>query len=297
MGIYVIGDIHGCYTQFMELKSTIEEKDSDAQFILVGDIIDRGAEDEAVLAWAYENVTADGKYQMVLGNHDDKFIEVFGRGEFETLYSLRKELRYSGSISKSDFAHLQDKDLMYQYAEFLSKQPLYKKLEVAGQKYIIVHAWYTKKIQTDVRSADEEEELETFYGDKKEIKIAHDKRFDLIWERDREYDGVYTKGEYEPLEGEILIHGHSPTLATKDRMHRGYSPGKVWKRKNSVNVDCGLVFHVTIPEHDVYRYGNLAAYNIETGEAIYLWDIEDEYVTNDEDYYEDQKVRWGEYSY
>jgi len=45
---------------------------------LVGDIVSRGTEDAQMLAWAYENVTLDGKYQMVLGNHDDTFIEPFG---------------------------------------------------------------------------------------------------------------------------------------------------------------------------------------------------------------------------
>ena len=39
MGTYVIGDVHGCYTQFMELLERIEKRDSDARFILTGDII------------------------------------------------------------------------------------------------------------------------------------------------------------------------------------------------------------------------------------------------------------------
>jgi len=78
MGIYVIGDIHGCYTQFTELRERIENNDADAVFILAGDIVGRGPEDEKILSWAYENITLNGKYQMVLGNHDDGFMEVFG---------------------------------------------------------------------------------------------------------------------------------------------------------------------------------------------------------------------------
>ena len=51
----------------MELLKRIETSDPNARFILVGDIVSRGSEDAQMLAWAYENITLDGKYQMVLG--------------------------------------------------------------------------------------------------------------------------------------------------------------------------------------------------------------------------------------
>jgi len=39
------------------------------------------------------------------------------------------------------------------------------------------------------------------------------------------------------------------------------------------------------------KYGNLAAYHLESGKTTYLWDIVDEYALNDEEYYEDRKKR------
>ena len=40
--LYVIGDTHGCFTELMQLMKKIEEKDNAAEYILIGDIYDRG---------------------------------------------------------------------------------------------------------------------------------------------------------------------------------------------------------------------------------------------------------------
>ena len=41
---YAIGDVHGCYQAMKKLIGKIEREDADAQFILIGDVIDRGGE-------------------------------------------------------------------------------------------------------------------------------------------------------------------------------------------------------------------------------------------------------------
>lgn len=272
MSTYIIGDIHGCFTQFTELRERIEAKGPNARFILVGDIVARGPEDEKMLDWAYKNITLDGKYQMVLGNHDDTFIEIFGNGEFETIYSIGKKVGNHVNVPDDEFKHLEkDKELMYKYAEFMSKQPLVKKIEVNGQKFVIAHAWYMP--------------------DEMEKKNAFQQRYCLLWERDRDdYDGKILL-KYKPVESEKLIHGHSPTLGKKVTIHRGYSPGKIWDMGTSVNIDCGLVYNITKRNVVGFEYGNLAAYNLETGEAEYLFDIADEYANNSDEYYEDKKER------
>ena len=278
---YVIGDVHGCFTQFMELLERIEARDSNARFILVGDIISRGPEDEEMLAWAYENITLDGKYQMVLGNHDDTFIEIFGKGEFQTIYSLSRH-----KPNKTEFRHLKGQEaLMYQYAGFLASQPLFRKLEVNGQKYIIAHAWYLEENAKP-------DKLGEYHASLRDNNPVYTKRFRALWHRDREEykDGEF-EDEYEPVDGEILIHGHTPTLTEKDKTHRIYSPGKIWQRKNSINIDCGLVFNVAEYDYPYAKFGNLAAYHLETGEAEYLWDIVDEYAKNNDEYYEEKLER------
>ena len=274
MGIYVVGDIHGCYTQFTELRERIESKDPNATFILTGDILHRGREEEKMLAWAYKNITSDGKYQMVLGNHDDAFIEAFGDQKFETIFSLGREAGEHYSVS-DEYDHFNcDKDLMHEYAAFLAGLPLIKKLDVNGQKFIIAHAWYNPEL---------------FEKTKSEKKDKFNQRFCLLWERYIENGDILD--EYMPKDGEKLIHGHTPTICSKDEIHRGYSPGKVWDMGNSINIDCGLVFSVTNQRGAGVEYGNLAAYNLETGETEYLWDIPDGYASNNDEYYEDKQER------
>ena len=39
MATYVVGDIHGCYDEWIALKDRIEGRDKQAKFILVGDIM------------------------------------------------------------------------------------------------------------------------------------------------------------------------------------------------------------------------------------------------------------------
>ena len=75
MGTYVVGDLHGCYSEWMQLKDRIEAQDKDARFILVGDIIDRGKETYQLVIWAMENITPNGKYQMVMGNHEKEKVD------------------------------------------------------------------------------------------------------------------------------------------------------------------------------------------------------------------------------
>ena len=284
MATYVVGDVHGCFTQFMELKNKVEKLDADARFILLGDIVGRGPEEEKMLEWVYNNVTPSGKYQLVRGNHDDTFIEMFGKGEFDTIYSVSRNCRYDAFPDEDEFAHLTDTELMYQYAAFLSKVPLVKNVEVGGKKFAIVHAWIENGRKKQGYRSDAKDAAEA---------VAENKYWEFyvnLWERDIEYDGRFEK-IYEPVDGEMLIHGHTPTLRPKVELHRGQGLGKVWKFTTSINVDCGLVFSVTKHDNQASSYGNLAAYCLESDETTYLWELEDPYLTNDGEYYEDKQER------
>lgn len=72
---YVIGDVHGCYTEMKLLLDKIESNDPDATIIFVGDFIDRGPEVWKVLTWMMEHVTPEGQYQSVRGNHEDMILK------------------------------------------------------------------------------------------------------------------------------------------------------------------------------------------------------------------------------
>ena len=72
---YCIGDIHGCFDEMLLLIQKIENTDKDAEFIFLGDFIDRGPKVWETVNWAMENITKDGKYRSVRGNHEQLAIE------------------------------------------------------------------------------------------------------------------------------------------------------------------------------------------------------------------------------
>ena len=77
---YAVGDLHGCLNEWLQLRDKIQKKDSKAKFILIGDIIDRGEQVVELCDWAVKHITPNGKYQMIIGNHEHDKILDFNNG-------------------------------------------------------------------------------------------------------------------------------------------------------------------------------------------------------------------------
>jgi serine/threonine protein phosphatase 1 len=72
----IIGDIHGCFTELLELLERVHCTDDDI-VVSVGDLVDRGPDSPRVLAWFRERV-ARGRAIVLMGNHERKHVrEVF----------------------------------------------------------------------------------------------------------------------------------------------------------------------------------------------------------------------------
>ena len=67
---YVVGDIHGCYDEFMELLNRIGFDKSKDRMFSVGDLLDRGKDSIKCLELIYEHW-----FHSVRGNHEDMMIE------------------------------------------------------------------------------------------------------------------------------------------------------------------------------------------------------------------------------
>jgi len=48
--VYIIGDVHGCYTTLMQLIEQLPNKEK-SHLIFVGDLIDRGKDSARVVLW------------------------------------------------------------------------------------------------------------------------------------------------------------------------------------------------------------------------------------------------------
>jgi len=66
MSTYVIGDVHGCFDQFIRLLKKIDYDNKKDQIILTGDLVNRGPNSLGVLNYCM----ADKNITSVLGNHD-----------------------------------------------------------------------------------------------------------------------------------------------------------------------------------------------------------------------------------
>ena len=133
MSTYVIGDVHGCFDQFIRLLKKIDYDSKKDQIILTGDLVNRGPNSLDVLNYCM----ADKNITTVLGNHD--------------LYLL-----YLISINKGKgkLKEILDAENVKQIFEWLITRPLLIQIsnQSTNNKFIITHAgipevWSLEKAQ------------------------------------------------------------------------------------------------------------------------------------------------------
>ncbi|MBR5179533.1 MAG: metallophosphoesterase [Lachnospiraceae bacterium] len=235
--VWVIGDVHGCYGQFMEILSSplIAEEDI---VVLVGDIIDRGPDSAKMLNWAIENVNNDGKYLMIRGNHEQNIINDFrslveqrerknklkmyvGEEPIDyrslPIYDLRCKYGFSEYMEKAGISNIGQAE---KYILWMESLPLYLRVSLSGnKKFVIAHAWFEGELRAD--------------GSIKQIIPDND----ILWYRDSDYYHDLAETDYHPMEkGEFLIHGHTPVPIF--RGHYGEPASPIF-REHSVNIDGG----------------------------------------------------------
>ena len=71
MSFYVIGDIHGCYDEFLLMLEKIEYTKADV-LILIGDYIDIGLYNHEMIDWLFKNSSI--KVIPLKGDHELRFI-------------------------------------------------------------------------------------------------------------------------------------------------------------------------------------------------------------------------------
>lgn len=234
---YCIGDIHGCFDEFQLLISKILEKDKDATFILVGDLIDRGPKVSEMLEWAMEHISQDGRFQCIRGNHEQLAIDWY----YEKYLKWRKLpviFRRKKFLEKTRFGFPERLENIESIISFLESLPYTKTVEVKDAVvFRIVHAWY-----------DYDEE------------IATSQHHVNLWSRNN-------GGNYH--NDEVIVHGHTPTLQLDDG-----PPGRIWYKKNAINIDGGCVWG---NEYEYPYACMLCSICLETLEEIYPWTLEERF--------------------
>lgn len=272
---YVIGDVHGCYDEMMALIDKIEAMDEEAVFVFVGDFIDRGSQVNKVLSCCLDNITENGKYRAVRGNHEQLVIEWYEEwlrwwhdyGRFGVMKSLMPDSDYDFSIWMDALNLLTPKKLE-PYIELFKSLSLNREITATTasgkqQTYCIVHAFH------DYSEGVEEYEQEDIH----------------LWSR--EYDGNHVNDV-------IIVHGHTPTLVSEYTEQVGdYSrPGMICYRKNDINLDGGCVYSELYPAY----LSSLCGICLE---EIYSCSLEERFMANCKDvvkaqeYYEKYIEKYG----
>src|SRR5678816_2708840 len=114
----VVGDIHGCYDELIDLVEKVELGDED-RVVSVGDLITKGPKSKEVL----ELFMTDARFTTVIGNHDLALRRKWN-GEDIELKPAQKD------------AHKELKGEKDSYATFLNRMPFTIDLET----HLVVHA-------------------------------------------------------------------------------------------------------------------------------------------------------------
>lgn len=127
VGLYTVGDIHGCYDEFITaLKASGFDFTRDL-CISVGDLIDRGQQCEKSLSLLNEPW-----FRMVKGNHEDFCVK--GYTDYATEFYHKME-----NNGGTWFYQLDDDTRAY-VANRFEKLPLVIEAKYKGKKYGFVHA-------------------------------------------------------------------------------------------------------------------------------------------------------------
>ena len=127
VNVFVVGDIHGCYSLLMsKLKEVGFNKNTD-MLIAVGDLVDRGKENEKCIGLLNEKWFASVK-----GNHEDFCY----KGMMDDSVRFYHRMKNNGG----EWFYSLPGELMIEIGKKLNDLPVLLELKYKGKKYGFVHA-------------------------------------------------------------------------------------------------------------------------------------------------------------
>jgi serine/threonine protein phosphatase 1 len=193
---YAVGDIHGRLDLFEALVAAIDDDDAaaapaDTTVVLLGDLVDRGADSAGVIALA-RAWQERRRVRILAGNHEEMFLR-----SFSSLEMFRHFLRHGGretvlsyGVDRTAFAQaeLEEAQSMMQAAVPAEDVAFLKGFEdmVAIGDYLFVHA-----------------------GVDPSVPIEEQKTHDLRWIREPFLSHA------QPY-GQVVVHGHTISDAPED---------------------------------------------------------------------------------
>ncbi len=188
---YVVGDVHGCFTELKSLLSkieadTIHENNRGKRVVFVGDLIDRGPDSFKVVDYLSKYKPENIETIYLMGNHEEIFLKVLA-GKESVLgswleYGGRSTARSYGVNNLGEF-HINPESLMRRiqarvpesHIGFIKSFRIYYQFE----NYLCVHA-----------------------GIKPKVPLEKQNPKDMMWIRDKFLN-------YKKPHSHIVVHGHT----------------------------------------------------------------------------------------
>ncbi|CAM3098410.1 bis(5'-nucleosyl)-tetraphosphatase PrpE [Filibacter tadaridae] len=210
----VIGDIHGCFTELMQLiyklgysmDTGIPVHPDGRKLVFVGDATDRGPNSLDTLRLLF-NMQDAGTFYYSPGNHCNKLYRYAKGNKVQQTHGLETTVAELDTLTPEN-----RKLFLNRYRLFYEALPLYVTLE--DQQLIIAHAG----IREEMIGSPDSESIRTFvlYGDITGKKAADGKPIRRDWAKEYKGDA-------------FIVYGHTPVKEARFK-------------NNTVNIDTGCVF-------------------------------------------------------
>lgn len=132
---YIVGDVHGCYIELIDLLAAIYEDAGEAEIKIyfIGDLIDKGPDTDKVLKLVEEDFLMHTKFAFILGNHEEKFLRWCAAQKREDEGGAKNEIKNRWGFEK-----------IREFEALLREAPLY--IELPEYKVILVHGGIEPKM-------------------------------------------------------------------------------------------------------------------------------------------------------
>lgn len=224
MYTYVIGDIHGCYNEFLHMLDKIDCQDDD-EIICVGDYIDRGSQSYEMLKWIE---SFPDNFLLIQGNHEAEFT-----ANIDILISFSQQI----GLNSND---IEDTKVLYRAVSMIP-QIHEAHFDYYNTINVLIHKYHTTLAELSKWSYIMKQMpymyTKTVNGTKYIITHAGYRRNDIDY-------NLYAREE-SFSNNNVVIAGHTPTIMN-DMF--AYNNGNIYEKYDSIyngkyiNIDCGCAY-------------------------------------------------------